>query len=488
MAPDHSPELDRVPALNVIGGAPPRLRGWLIALLASLIGLGTALIGESRWLAADDDNLWLAALVRADSSAQLRSYEDQVIAILRSHGASSGDTVRFEKRRDYGGNYIGAIALWRFAANRFAAAANQAQASASDLAKRMTLMFAFGCTVVWLGFGVVVAQLRDPRLQRATVLGLAFIALWFALLPIEFSLTLGLEKSPAHLVPETIFTLLRPHDGLSLFGFTGRNLFAVLFLAAILCRWSGKDRLSAVLLLLATLLHGSYGSMMLPFVLLSDLINRRKNLHDPIYVTTIALLAIYSFGSETLWRTTLQLDRWVWVGAALAVVAALVLLRHLRTQAAQPAQRGRPLDDMAVMAGLWLATLPVALLMCQIADPISVKYFWTQLHARTLGVLQPVLAIVLGLWLLNGQTLTKPFKAIVISLAIALPLGGLQGILTRDGAVARVAASYTKLQLALTQLPAQLPLSAIKSQQEELIYFAIERTLSGQTNVITARH
>ena len=91
------------------GGAAGARSGQIIALLAVLIGLGAALLGEARWLVADDDNLWLAALVRADSPAPLRHLEDQMIDGLHAQGVSANDILRFENRRDYGGNYIGRI-------------------------------------------------------------------------------------------------------------------------------------------------------------------------------------------------------------------------------------------------------------------------------------------------------------------------------------------------------------------------------------------
>ena len=209
---------------RLVGSGLVNARGGpIIALLAMSIGLGAALLGLSRWLATDDDNLWLAAVVRADSPVPLRHLEDQIIGGLHAQGVSAEDILRFEYRRDYGSNYMGAVQLWRFASNRFAASANLADASAAALAKRMAIMFTFGIVVVWLLFGLVLAGLGNAALRRAVLAGLAVIALWFVLVPIEFSQTLGLDKSIAHVLPETLFTLLRPHDGLSLFGFTAET-------------------------------------------------------------------------------------------------------------------------------------------------------------------------------------------------------------------------------------------------------------------------
>ena len=463
------------------GGAAGARSGQIIALLAVLIGLGAALLGEARWLVADDDNLWLAALVRADSPAPLRHLEDQMIDGLHAQGVSANDILRFENRRDYGGNYIGAIQLWRFASSWFAASANLADASADALAKRMVIMFTFGIGMIWLLFGLVLARLGDASLQRAALVGLAFIALWFALVPIEFSQKLGLDKSIAHVLPDALFTLLRPHDGLSLFGFTGRNLFTVLFLAAMLSRWSGRDRNAALLLLIATLMHGSYGSMMLAFVLLCDLLNRPSNLRDPVYGALLAVMALYSFGSETLWRTTLRLDSTAWIGVVLVAIGVAILLLRLRSK---QAGANRPMRDVAVLAGLWLATLPIAVVMCHVADPTSVEYFWSQLHARTLGVLQPVFAVALGLWLMHDEGFSRGLKALLISLAIALPIDGLRGLMSSNGAVPRLTASYSNLQQRLSDLPQPPPLAAINSQREELTYFAIERALSGYPSAL----
>jgi hypothetical protein len=232
---------------------------------------------------------------------------------------------------------------------------------------------------------------------------------------------------------------------------------------------------------IATLMHGSYGSMMLPFVLLCDFLNRRSNLRDPVYGALLAVIAIYSFGSETLWQTTLRLDSTVWIGVVLATVGAVILLLRLRSQ---QAGANRPMRDVTVIAGLWLATLPIAIVMCHVADPASVKYFWSQVHARMLGVLQPVFAVALGVWLMRDAGFSRGLKALLVTLAIALPIGGVRGLMSSDGVVPRLTASYSNLQQRLCDLSQQRPLAAIKSQREELIYFAIERALSGQPSAL----
>ena len=142
------------------------------------------------------------------------------------------------------------------------------------------------------------------------------------------------------------------------------------------------------------------------------------------------------------------------------------------------------MHDVAVLAGLWLATLPIAIVMCHVADPTSVKYFWSQLHARTLGVLQPVFAVALGVWLIRDEGFSRGLRALLITLAIALPIGGVRGLMSSDGLVPRLTASYSNLQQRLSDLPQQRPLAAIKIQREELIYFAIERALSGYPSAI----
>lgn len=448
---------------------------WLVAFLVLLIGLGAALNGQGHWIAADDDNLWLAAVVRADSRAELRDLESQVIDELRAGGQAQHNIARFEKRREYGRNYLGAIELWRWAGERFVPAAKRADADAPTLARRMVVMFAAGLVAAWLLLGLAMTRLTDARVARGVVAGVALAALWFVLLPLQFSQTLGLERSLLHVLPETVYTLLRPHDGLSVFGFTGRNLFAVLFLALFVLRWAGHDRLAALMFVLAALLHASYATLMLPFLLLCDALNRRKNLYDPVYLTVLGLVAVYAVSGESLWATLIHLEHWVWIVALVLVVLVAAVVFRLRVQANNDP---RPLRDVLVLVLLWLFTLPVAMLMSRLADANTALYFWMQIHPRTLGVIQPLIAVALGLWLVGREPLSALTRTLLISLALLLPASGMSALISKQGALPRLSAEYGALLAERAALPAADVRTLVSGRSEGFIYFMIERELS----------
>jgi len=85
---------------------------------------------------------------------------------------------------------------------------------------------------------------------------------------------------------------------------------------------------------------------------------------------------------------------------------------------------------------------------------------------------------------MHDEGFSRGLKALLISLAIALTIDGLRGLMSSNGAVPRLTASYSNLQQRLSDLPQPPPLAAINSQREELTYFAIERALSGYPSAL----
>src|ERR1700674_2855398 len=90
----------------------------LVIALAMTAAISASLVVIGRSLIADDDNLWLAmATWKLTARAEASALEDRVIARLREQTADSESVLRFQQRREYVNNYIGAIALWRTAAS-----------------------------------------------------------------------------------------------------------------------------------------------------------------------------------------------------------------------------------------------------------------------------------------------------------------------------------------------------------------------------------
>jgi hypothetical protein len=490
----------------------PRL---LIALIF-LVGVSAAMSVLPRGLIVSDDNLWLAmATWKITAHADADALEKKVISVLSERGESKESVLRFEQRRQYMTNYIGALALWRAAGALVPATSEKGEAFAVSV--RLTAMFAGGILFIWLVFVIVASRIRDGTLITGVAFGVAISGLWAATVPDQGCCFMGLDRSVFYVVPNIVYYLIKPPDPLTIFGFTGRNLWIVMFLAVVTMRWAGKPVASAFLYACSFLLHSSMATLMLPFLLLADLLGQPRILLRPAYVAPLALSLVYGISNETLWLTTLgQKTFIVLLSIALIMTAAAILIWLMARRMAEAIvwlERNVPLvtlvtrmlerlaemnpvqRDLVLFTGIWLATLVPAIVMGNLADPISAKYFWFQIHSRSLGAFQPVLICGLITLLIRRYPLDRLGSLMFVCVTVAVVGGGIKANLKKSNPVATSMVSIEAINRFIASggtefsdaVPAPSPRNDNKFQFEKVIYYSLERTLAtGQDRLTPA--
>jgi hypothetical protein len=507
-APTHMTAADH-------GRPSPVLPRRLLIALIFLVAVGAAMAVLPRVLVVNDDNLWLAmATWKITAHAEADALENKVIDAMRERGENKETVLRFEQRRDYTNNYIGALALWRTLGAIVPAASDKGEEFA--VALRLSAMFAGGILFIWLVFVVIVSRIKDATLITGLAFGLAACAIWAATFPSQGCCSLGLENSVFAVVPNIVHYLIKPPDPLTIFGFTGRNLWSVIFLAVVALRWAGKPVASAFLYACSFSLHSSMATLMLPFLLAADLLGQPRILLRPAYVTPLALGLIYGEANETLWLMLGQKLFIVVISIILIAAAAAILIwimaRYMGEAIVRPGQNvslvalaTRMLDrlaamnpvkrDLVLLSGIWLATLVPAITTGILADPIAAKYFWFQIHSRSLGAFQPVLICGLATLLIRRYSVGRVGSLMLVCVVVAVVGAAFKANDKRSHPVATLTVGIESINRFVASGGIEFGGAVQKPQRndqtkflfEKVIYYGLERSLAtGQDRLTPA--
>jgi hypothetical protein len=477
----------------------------VICLLLAVVGGACSVLGRS--LQADDDNLWLLmATQKLTEREKVTVLENQVIERLKVEGAAPEAVLRFEQRRDYADNYIGAVAIWR----AFGSFISTADASAPAFALRLFAMLLAGTVLCWALVAGIVARIEDRSLALGLAFGLAIAAIWVAALTTQPHQFLGLTKNVLLVLPKSIEYLVKPPDAFTVFGFTGRNMLTVLVLGVVFLRWDGRDRSAAWLYMFSFLLHASFALLLLPFLLFADLLLKPRRLADPLYLAPLAVGVVYALSVETLWRTTLDIRTLIIAVVAIVavgLVAFFAILRVRRAGIAPEALLPRPLArgllwlrsrdpvvaEAVVIAGAWLASVPVIILICQVVDRVSVDYFWGQIPSRSLGAFQPVFICAGTVWLVRRYGFDL-FRALTLIACVIAAAGAGYGTFDKQiRAVERLTTQLRSVDRFVETGGRETgpgihnfqPLSGQVLVLENVIYYALVRTIASGTDRLT---
>ncbi len=490
----------------VTGARPAATTGERLRLAAALLLLVLAgVYGEAtKVLVADDDNLWLAyAVDKSLSRSSGNALEDAVIEAVRtmpadaatpakSPGAgSAGEALyRLEMRRDYDINYRLPLVAW---AGVDRLLLSRVTDHIARTVQRLTYALLPVVLAPWLVFVWLAARSDSERVRHAT---LAVVA-WFALVAIVNSAKGTFTPFAKPLSPQTLVDLvtfaISPGAAFSILGFTPRNMLTVLVAAALLARWSGRDRIGYALLALTAGVHTSLGLMVIACVAASDLLFGRERLRDPVVLGFLAAALIYIGINERMFSIVAPRMGLVLAVAALAGLPLVgwwifarepaervALLRPLTDLALRMGRRQDPLiaQDVAVLGGALATFLVVSAVMSQIAGRHAVFYFWGQLPTRFYAAVGP--GFLIGALALAFRRVPRdPLTAAVGTLAVAVIAAGVLFVGKQPPPNRKLEAELTAHEAALAGGRRRDPLG-----DERLIYYELGRTLANGGDVL----
>lgn len=442
-----------------------------------------------RGLKANDDNLWLYFLSQKFQQPEKAVHlENTALAYAREHGAESKSLLRLEMRRDYSQNYIIPVTIW----SGISALLPKPDSNTyvEYLGKFLPLMTAITSLIAWGLFLVVLSRIKESRLLLASVFGIAGIA---ALSTASYFVS---YSSTEHLLAKQDLVefgynffrfALDPRYGYSIFGSTPRNYLAALIVTVFLMRWNGNIRMSYMIMLPLFGIHSSLSFLLLVHVLALDFISQRPALRDPWIMASIVIGISYGLWRETLWSS---------IGDSMAVKGILfalpvILLSLILIPVVLPLHIMRlherlktlrlPALDVVLLLIFWIATLPVVYLISTQMSAEQNMYFWHQLHGRSIGMLQPVLAIGITYFVLEKFYSPRRYIIALICL-LAVWVAGFSG--QAKNKPSPVALCTSQLRDAERRLTGDEKTSAPPGFifDEQVFYYALGRMLSLDEN------
>ena len=485
---------------------PPRpsLGAWANSLVVTL-AVVVFLTGFARTFnyafRGNDDTVWLyltgLELVHAGAAAPLH---DAVRTYLPTQPEGQQALRRWNLRVSYTANYLLPSALIYTASRVLKRIVDMFQ---GNYALFVTLSLALG---VVLSAVIAVSVLRwailtcdNSAASFGTLLGLAVLA-GLIVLPEEPPKNLvdtgGPLQSIRYLVQ--LFFVTGPEP--SIFGYTPRSQFLLCALAVFLLRWHKYWMAAYILTILLSLLHQSMAGLLLLLLVTLDLI-ARPQIFDRKIVAIIVLGIVVMLGRERLFST---LGLWPAVaGIAIVVVAigaAAAAHRYgkrlpwwetLDSRVLAPLRRradrlGSIGSDLALASGLWLLTLPVALVVVRLVDPASAYHFWGEIHLRVLMLLQPAVFVGLSIlaigWLEANLVIDRRWlyaTAVVVAVLATAP-AAVQAVTHYDAGLLRTGRMLNQYNSLLGK---SLPVLDTQTR-EAALYYAIAIELDSQANLV----
>lgn len=436
-------------------------RPWMVSLVATVAVLifvcGFARMFNDSFRGNDDAVYFYQAALEmrhADKTAPLHNH---VRKYLAAHTSSDVARRRWDLRVQYSQNYL--------MMNAFIYGSSRAlREFFGSLPVAYPLLVSLSIAIgVILGAIVSVSVLRwaiirvgDLATASGVALGLAILGACslVPLIPLEnpfgsvsWRLLDGTTLAPASApsiasVADSawylFFTFVGGGSEYSIFGYTPRSQLYLIALAAFLLRWNGAWTAAYAIVVALAVVHQSMAALVLAMFIAIDVIARPYIFNQWI----IALCAV-GIGLE-LYRETLFADFGMWpfiatmvgAGAGVFAVSALIARSGIRIPFHQTAiritapcrrllERLGPIgSDLVLGMACALGTIPIAIVMCRIADPLSALTFWSWLPIRLMMIVQPAvfvgLSILLIRWLAIRTGAERWIYPIAITAAIAV--------------------------------------------------------------------
>lgn len=361
--------------------ARPGPHVWL-AILALLAVLGAARLST---VTLDDDNLLLGywgAPVSADAKAVEHDLHAAALKVPECDVAAFRLGLRDRYAANYAG-YLGVDTALYHVARAFGLPAERAVIAAMIATKALLFALVIG-GLLWVS-----ARTRDGPLAAALALGLTALAAvdvvaQSGLVPTFWLADLG---KPIAAFGKIAYAVAIPAEANSVFGVTPRNAALALFAAAMVLRWRGLPAAGAVAVLLAGVMHQTYGEIALLLFAASAAVSDPKALSSWPVRALLTLAAVICVLRESYFGLGLGLQLGmiaILVGGAAVAFWFVTTLLYDRLRArvlGKHADNPIYLDGLVIVAVCLLVTA-IAVAGAHGAARPQRLYLWSDLAMR----------------------------------------------------------------------------------------------------------
>lgn len=410
-----------------------------ILLILAVCACWTLLYADMirRTLGPGDDNLYLQSIaLSANSPSRLAALNHELIDSLDKLGYDDYVLYRVVLRSKYTNNYwaasnIQSLAAWLLPVDP----ALGMRAYHEVVATRAVLGSIATGFICLAALAAGLFLIRDPKLLAAAIIGLCATAALFS------STTQAAFQTLLPHIPDRVadnmswiaafgrsaYFFIDPGLEFGMFGTTPRSNFVVLSFVAALMRWDRRITLSYLMLAVAILFHASAGSIMLTLFVISNLAFRPSEVIRPMPMASIAICVALAVSQESLAKL-------LGFNAIIGVASFLVLLllsfglyQLMKKLDLKPSRIGSFLDstfpdrmtaDIVIFLLFWNASLAMVLGRLGYLDFASIAYLWSQFHARTAAILQPLLITAIAMFVLRAAP--RISSRVVVALSLGL--------------------------------------------------------------------
>lgn len=432
-------------------GSNHAISRWLIVLVILLCSAQCWLL-LSR-IQMDDDNLYLSYLSERRSNPEAgahieRAYVDQI----KDAPGCERAAWRFEFRAQYGDNYPLLPWLESQARSHFFSPANDLTTSVLGpmVASRVAMLL-----LTWGLVAYALSRLRDVNVRQTIIIGLGVAACINIAATHAYVLLRTPDYAQHGVFAKVLYHAGKWHIGGGPFANTPRNSATVLFLLALILKWSGHPRLAVLSLLSISLMHRTYAGLML--VLFSGLMvfTAREQLRQSgVKLLMVLCFAVYLL-RERYWEgSTAPTELLIMATMAYGLLLHLAAARRFDTPARKvvgPAT-AYPLvaDALLLLLACALVTLMATISRHFSHDAQASGHFWGELKHRvpTICEVPMILGLIQALenWLLRRSGLASSRPMVLAGGVLALAFVGFALRLSDTNFWNRASESLSRLQ------------------------------------------
>lgn len=369
---------------------------WLIVMVILLCSAQCCLL-LSR-IQMDDDNLYLSYLSERRSNSEAGAHIEQAyVDQIKDAPGCERAAWRFKFRAQYGDNYPLLPWLESQARNHFFSPTNDLTTWVLGpmLASRIAMLL-----LTWGLVACALSRLRDVTIRQTIIVGLGVAACINIAATHAYFLLRTPDYAQHAVFAKIVYHVGKWHIGGGPFGDTPRNGATVLFLLALILKWSGYPRLAALSLLSISFMHRTYAGLML--VLFSGLMifTAREQLRQvSVKLLMVGCFLVYLL-RERYWDSGtasvgLLIPATLAYGLLLHLAAAQRLDTAARTVVGPATAYPLVADALLLLLACALVTLMATMSLHFSHDPQASGHFWGELQHRLPMICE--VPVILGL-------------------------------------------------------------------------------------------
>ncbi|MBI4665237.1 MAG: hypothetical protein HY751_02375 [Nitrospinae bacterium] len=482
--------------------------GILIAVCVGLLGFAH---GQSYLKGADDDHLLLYLYsVKPDSGGK---YGEFITAVARKTGTAGEEVkARINDRLERGSSYI----LWERMFRPIAKTAMRLGIFDSSRQYPQAVAFSMLAGLAGMFLALMAVTIAVAAWPKDLLVFSAFLLAWGLLgvsalteLRPEYAASAAFQITPIFdarflmKAPDAWDFILRlrhimvyPQNAFIPFSLVPSGQAAMLAMAWLALRFSGRYAASYGFLIFLPHIHMDYAAILAFFAMIADAATQPEMFRrKPLFTALGLLLTLFLFFNGAVTRLS---GGKAWMALLIATAAAFAVVTIMAWLLGSGYWRGiagkiraiLPGDErvaqMAVMLLIWAVTLPIAYAGYKtMGETYSSVTLWAQFHGRALFLLRPLIYMLVAFIFIKYILMTVLRREVYAAMAVVL-LCGMLGYLQFNYVKITFESPFPRMERNLIALDAAVaPPAKIQPHNETKLFYLMLKSIHTGTDLLT---